>query len=98
MDANFWPGLMLALLIFGMWGIGFNTAVVSYLSLASDMSPSHLRSRTIAVMWFMMITAVIGTAIGAGRAGALHPRTADRGVCDLCWRRVDDCHPWLNWS
>ncbi|MGC8801618.1 MAG: BCD family MFS transporter [Chloroflexus sp.] len=68
MDANFWPGLMLALLIFGMWGIGFNVAVVSYLSLASDLSPSHLRSRTIAVMWFMMITAVIGTAIGAGRA------------------------------
>lgn len=68
MDANFWPGLILALLIFGMWGIGFNVAVVSYLSLASDLSPSHLRSRTIAVMWFMMITAVIGTAIGAGRA------------------------------
>ncbi|WP_322488983.1 BCD family MFS transporter [Chloroflexus sp.] len=68
MDANFWPGLALALIIFGMWGIGFNTAVVSYLALASDMSPSHLRSRTIAVMWFMMITAVIGTAIGAGRA------------------------------
>ncbi len=68
MDASFLPGLLLALIVFGIWGLGFNTAVVSYLSLASDMSPSHLRSRTIAVMWFMMITAVIGTAIGAGRA------------------------------
>ncbi len=68
MDANFWPGLIFALLVFGMWGVGFNTAVVSYLSLASDMSPAQYRSRTIAVMWFMMITAVIGTAISTGRA------------------------------
>ncbi|WP_287158040.1 BCD family MFS transporter, partial [Chloroflexus sp.] len=76
MDASFWPGLALALLVFGIWGVGFNTAVVSYLSLASDMSPSHLRSRTIAVMWFMMITAVIGTAIGTGRA--LEPYSPER--------------------
>lgn len=76
MDANFWPGLALALLVFGIWGVGFNTAVVSYLSLASDMSPAHLRSRTIAVMWFMMITAVIGTAISTGRA--LEPYSPER--------------------
>lgn len=76
MDASFWPGLALALLVFGIWGVGFNTAVVSYLSLASDMSPAHLRSRTIAVMWFMMITAVIGTAIGTGRA--LEPYSPER--------------------
>ena len=76
MDASFWPGLALALLVFGIWGVGFNTAVVSYLSLASDMSPSHLRSRTIAVMWFMMITAVIGTAISTGRA--LEPYSPER--------------------
>lgn len=78
MDASFWPGLALALLVFGIWGVGFNTAVVSYLSLASDMSPAHLRSRTIAVMWFMMITAVIGTAIGTGRA--LEPYSPERLV------------------
>lgn len=76
MDASFWLGLALALLVFGIWGVGFNTAVVSYLSLASDMSPAHLRSRTIAVMWFMMITAVIGTAIGTGRA--LEPYSPER--------------------
>lgn len=76
MDASFWPGLALALLVFGIWGVGFNTAVVSYLSLASDMSPAHLRSRTIAVMWFMMITAVIGTAISTGRA--LEPYSPER--------------------
>ncbi len=76
MDANFWPGLIFALLVFGMWGVGFNTAVVSYLSLASDISPAQYRSRTIAVMWFMMITAVIGTAIGTGRA--LEPYSPER--------------------
>lgn len=68
MDANFWPGLAFALVTFLTWGIGYNLAVVSYLSLASDLSTEAQRSRTIAVMWFMMITAVIATAIIAGRA------------------------------
>ena len=34
---------------------GYNIAVVSYLSLASDLSTDQQRSRTIAIMWFMMI-------------------------------------------
>jgi BCD family chlorophyll transporter-like MFS transporter len=68
MDTNFWPGLAFAILVFFGWGLGFNLAVVSYLSLASDMSEEHQRSRTIAVMWFMMITSVIATAILTGRA------------------------------
>lgn len=68
MDANFWPGLAFAMLVFFTWGLGFNLAVVSYLSLASDLSEEHQRSRTIAIMWFMMITSVIATAILTGRA------------------------------
>ncbi len=68
MDASFWPGLAFAFVAFLIWGVGYNLAVVSYLSLASDMSNEGQRSRTIAVMWFMMITAVIATAIIAGRA------------------------------
>jgi BCD family chlorophyll transporter-like MFS transporter len=68
MDSAFWPGLLVAIIVFLTWGLGFNLAVVSYLSLASDMSEEHQRSRTIAIMWFMMITAVIGTAILTGRA------------------------------
>jgi len=68
MAANFWPGLLVAVLVFLVWGVGFNLAVVSYLSLASDLSEEYQRSRTIAVMWFMMITSVIVTAILAGRA------------------------------
>lgn len=68
MDANFWPGLAFAVAAFLTWGLGYNLAVVSYLSLASDLSSEGQRARTIAVMWFMMIASVIITAIVTGRA------------------------------
>lgn len=68
MAEQFWLGLAFATVTFFAWGLGFNLAVVSYLSLASDLSTEQQRSRTIAVMWFMMITAVIATAITTGRA------------------------------
>lgn len=65
---DFWPGLLLSIVAFGGWGMGFNFAVVSYLSLASDLSQEHQRSRTISVMWFMMISSIIITAILIGQA------------------------------
>jgi BCD family chlorophyll transporter-like MFS transporter len=68
MAERFWVGLLVAVLVFLAWGVGFNLAVVSYLSLASDLSEEHQRSRTIAIMWFMMITSVIVTAIMTGNA------------------------------
>lgn len=68
MAEQFWPGLAFAIVVFLAWGIGFNLAVVSYLSLASDLSGEQQRSRTISIMWFMMITAVILTAILTGNA------------------------------
>ncbi len=68
MARDFWLGLGLGLLAFGSWGMGFNLAAVSYLALASDMSTEAQRSRTIAVMWFMMILSVIITAIAVGAA------------------------------
>ncbi|MFQ3680704.1 BCD family MFS transporter [Roseiflexus sp.] len=69
-------GVPLALLLFGMWGVGYNLAVVAYLSLASDMSTEQQRSRTVAIMWFMMIASVIVTAIAVGRA--LEPYSEER--------------------
>ncbi len=69
-------GLLLGFLAFGMWGAGFNLAVVSYLSLASDLSDEHNRSRTIAIMWFMMIVSIIITAILTARA--LEPYSPER--------------------
>jgi BCD family chlorophyll transporter-like MFS transporter len=56
-------GIALGVLAFGAWGMGFNFATVSYLSLASELSGESGRGRTIAVMWFMMITSIIITAI-----------------------------------
>lgn len=55
-------GLLLALLVFGAWGMGFNVASVSYLSLASELSGEKGRSRTVSIMWFVMITGIILTA------------------------------------
>lgn len=69
-------GVPLAILLFGMWGGGYNLAVVAYLSLASDMSTEQQRSRTVAIMWFMMIASVIVTAIVVGRA--LEPYSEER--------------------
>jgi BCD family chlorophyll transporter-like MFS transporter len=61
-------GLVVALLAFGAWGMGFNFATVSYLSLATDLAGEEQRAKTVGVMWFMLIVSVIATAILAGRA------------------------------
>jgi BCD family chlorophyll transporter-like MFS transporter len=60
---NFAAGLSLGVLTFGAWGMGFNFATVAYLSLASEISGEQGRSKTVAVMWFMMIASIIVTAI-----------------------------------
>jgi BCD family chlorophyll transporter-like MFS transporter len=61
-------GLVVALLAFGAWGMGFNFATVSYLSLATDMAGEEHRAKTVGVMWFMLIAGVIVTGILAARA------------------------------
>ncbi len=76
MTQNFWLGTTLSFITFGIWGLGYNIAAVSYLSLASDMSSARDRSRVISVMWFMMISSIIITAILVGRA--LDPFTIER--------------------
>src|SRR5512143_352627 len=60
-------GLLAGLLAFGAWGMGYNLSAVSYLSLASELSGEKGRGKTIATMWFMMIVAIILTAIGLSR-------------------------------
>ncbi|MFM8321958.1 MAG: BCD family MFS transporter [Chloroflexota bacterium] len=57
-------GVLLGVLAFGAWGTGYNLSTVSYLSLASEVSGDQGRGRTVAIMWFMMITSIILTAIG----------------------------------
>ena len=60
-------GLLFSLLTFGAWGMGYNVASVSYLSLASELSGEKGRSRTVSVMWFMMIVGIILTSVTLGR-------------------------------
>lgn len=61
-------GILLGILAFGAWGMGFNFATVAYLSLATDLAGEQHRARTVGVMWFMLIVSVIATAILAARA------------------------------
>jgi len=67
MAENFMAGLLVGLLAFGAWGMGYNLSAVSYLSLATELSDEKGRGKTIAVMWFMMITGIILTAITLSR-------------------------------
>lgn len=60
-------GLLLSVPAFGMWGLGFNLASVSYLSLASELSGEKGRTRTVSIMWFMMIIGIILTAAALSR-------------------------------
>jgi len=67
LNQSFGTGSLLALLAFGAWGMGYNLASVSYLSLASELSGENGRGKTVATMWFMMILSIIVTAIGLSR-------------------------------
>jgi MFS transporter, BCD family, chlorophyll transporter len=67
-------GTLVGLVAFGAWGMGFNFATVSYLSLATDMAGEEQRARAIGGMWFMLIVSVIVTAIAIGRS--LQPYTS----------------------
>lgn len=60
-------GYLVAALAFGAWGMGYNLASVSYLSLAAELSGENERGKTIATMWFMMIVCIIFTAIAISR-------------------------------
>jgi MFS transporter, BCD family, chlorophyll transporter len=61
------PGILIGLLAFGAWGMGYNFAAVSYFSLATEISGEKARGRTIAIMFFMMVLSIIFTAILVGR-------------------------------
>jgi BCD family chlorophyll transporter-like MFS transporter len=69
-------GMLLGLVAFGAWGMGFNFATVSYLSLATDLAGEEQRARTVGVMWFMLIVSVIVTAITIGRSLQPYSHTA----------------------
>jgi BCD family chlorophyll transporter-like MFS transporter len=61
-------GILVALVAFGAWGMGFNFATVAYLALAADLAGEEQRARTVGVMWFMLIVSVIIAGVAIGRA------------------------------
>jgi BCD family chlorophyll transporter-like MFS transporter len=75
LPVNLWGGIGLGLLAFGAWGMGYNLATVSYLSLATELSGEKGRGRTVAIMWFMMITSIIVTSIALSQM--VDPFTAE---------------------
>lgn len=68
MDRDFVPGFALGLVVFFIWGMGYNLSVVAYLSLASDLFEEKQRSRVIALMWVMMFIGIITSARLLGRS------------------------------
>lgn len=67
LGSHFGLGVLIGILAFGAWGVGYNLAAVSYLSLASEISDEKGKGRTIAVMWVMMILGIIFTAVTLSR-------------------------------
>jgi BCD family chlorophyll transporter-like MFS transporter len=62
MQANLTSGILIGLLAFFLWGMGYHFSAVSYFSLASEISGEKGRGTTIAIMFFMMVLGIIATA------------------------------------
>jgi BCD family chlorophyll transporter-like MFS transporter len=60
---NFNVGIIVGILAFGAWGMGYNLSAVSYFSLATEISDKKGRGATIATMFFMMVFGLIATGI-----------------------------------
>lgn len=80
---NYALGLVLTVITFMAWGMGFNLASVSYLSLAAEISGEKRRSGTISLMWFIMITAIIITAASLSRL--LQPYSPEKLESAFLW-------------
>jgi BCD family chlorophyll transporter-like MFS transporter len=64
---NFNLGIVVGLLAFGAWGMGYNLSAVSYFSLATELSGKKGRGATIATMFFLMVFGLIATGITLSR-------------------------------
>jgi len=63
---NFTLGIIVGILAFGMWGMGYNLSAVSYLSLASELSGEKGRGTTVAIMFIVMVIGLAVTGISLG--------------------------------
>jgi BCD family chlorophyll transporter-like MFS transporter len=64
---NFTLGIIVGILAFGAWGMGYNLSAVSYFSLATEISGPKGRGATIATMFFVMVFGLIATGITLSR-------------------------------
>lgn len=64
---NFTVGVIVGILAFGMWGMGYNLSAVSYLSLASELSGEQGRGKTVATMFTIMVIGLIATGVSLSR-------------------------------
>ena len=60
---NFTLGIIVGILAFGAWGMGYNLSAVSYFSLATEISGQKGRGATIATMFIVMVFGLIATGI-----------------------------------
>src|SRR5215510_8215933 len=60
-------GILVGILAFGAWGMGYNLSAVSYFSLATELSGKKGRGATIATMFFIMVFGLIATGITLSR-------------------------------
>jgi BCD family chlorophyll transporter-like MFS transporter len=79
MNENFTLGIIVGVLAFGAWGMGYNLSAVSYLSLASELSGEKERGKTVATMFTIMVIGLIATGITLSRlVPAYDPATLQR--------------------
>ncbi|HRE28106.1 MAG TPA: BCD family MFS transporter [Anaerolineales bacterium] len=70
-------GIGLAVVGFLLWGVGYNISTVAYFALASELFGERLRSRAVAVMYFVMLISVIIGGIVFSRVVANVPDTVE---------------------
>jgi len=58
-QTNYTIGILVGLLSFFLWGMGYHFSAVSYFSLASEISGEKGRGTTIAIMFFVMVLGII---------------------------------------
>ncbi len=76
---NFTLGVIVGILAFGMWGMGYNLSAVSYFSLASELSGEKGRGKTLATMFTLMVIGLIVTGISlSGMVKTYEPELLQR--------------------
>ena len=68
---NFTFAILIGLLSFFLWGMGYHFSAVSYFSLASEISGERGRGTTIAIMFFMMVLGIIAASQTVSQPSAL---------------------------